>query len=133
IISSSPSDLEPIFEAILANATRLCEASYGAMFLCEGDTFRNVALHGALPASFAAELRRMAVFRPHPGVPVARATRTRQTVHVADLRAEQAYLALCALARLHHRSRRKGDRLQPRSGNMGIQPRIDQGRRFSLV
>jgi len=92
IISSSPSDLEPVFETMLANATRLCVASYGVMFLCKGDAFRTVALHGPLPTTYAAELRRMAVFRPGPGAPIARSARTRQTVHVRDVRAEQAYL-----------------------------------------
>src|SRR5215469_7883366 len=48
IISSSPADLEPVFETILANATRLCEASHGTLFLCEGDAIRLVALHGVL-------------------------------------------------------------------------------------
>src|SRR5262245_45277931 len=41
VISSSPSELEPVFQAILAHATRLCEANYGAMWLKEGDHFRN--------------------------------------------------------------------------------------------
>jgi GAF domain len=91
IISSSPSDLEPVFETILANATRLCEASYGTLWLCEGDAFRAVALHGALPAAYTAERRRGA-FRPHPDGPLARAARTRQRVQVADMREEQAYL-----------------------------------------
>jgi GAF domain-containing protein len=91
IVSSSPSDLEPLFETILANATRLCEASYGTLWLCEGDAFRAVALHGALPAAYTAERRRGA-FRPHPDGPLARAARTRQTVQVADMREEQAYL-----------------------------------------
>jgi two-component system NtrC family sensor kinase len=53
VISSSPGDLEPVFDAMLANATRVCEASYGALWVCEGDGFRNVALHGALPADYA--------------------------------------------------------------------------------
>jgi signal transduction histidine kinase len=89
-ISSSPADLKPVFETMLANATRLCEASYGTLWLCEGDTIRAVAVHGALPPAYAAELRRT-TFRPGPGVPVGRAARTRQTVHVADLREDQAY------------------------------------------
>ena len=91
IISSSPADLQPVFETILENATRLCEASYGTLWLCEGDTIRTVALHGPLPTAFAAERRRGA-FRPSPGLVIARAVSTRQTVHVADLRAEQPYL-----------------------------------------
>jgi GAF domain-containing protein/anti-sigma regulatory factor (Ser/Thr protein kinase) len=92
IISSSPTDLEPVFETILANATRLCEASYGNLFLCEGDAIRLVAVHGAVPEAYAAVRRRGAVFRPGPGLIIARALRTRQTVHVADMRAEQPYL-----------------------------------------
>jgi GAF domain-containing protein/anti-sigma regulatory factor (Ser/Thr protein kinase) len=91
IISSSPSNLEPVFETILANATRLCEASYGTLWLCEGDAIRAVALHGAVPTAFAAERRRGAV-RPGPALAITRAVRTRQTVHIADLRAEQSYL-----------------------------------------
>jgi signal transduction histidine kinase len=90
IISSSPSDLEPVFETILANATRLCEASYGTLWLCEGDAFRRTALHGTLPPAFVEG--RGSLFHPGPSVPFARAARTRQTVHVDDFREEQAYL-----------------------------------------
>ncbi len=92
IISSSPSDLEPVFQTILANATRLCEASYGTLWLCEGDAFRAVALHGALPAAYTAERRRGALFRQGPGSAIARAARTQQTVQVADVRMSQSYL-----------------------------------------
>src|SRR6266704_5797778 len=92
IISSSPSDLEPVFEAILANATRLCEASYGTLWLCEGEAVRRVALHGSMPPAFAAEQRHGAVFHVGRRHAMARAIRTRQTVHVADMRAEQSYL-----------------------------------------
>src|SRR6266568_68916 len=92
IISSSPNELDPVFETILANATRLCEASYGNLWLCEGDAIRLVALHGAMPAAYAVERRRGAMFRRGAGAPITRATKTRQPVHVADLRAEQPYL-----------------------------------------
>jgi hypothetical protein len=47
IISSSPSELEPVFQAMLANATRICEAKFGTMYLFEGDAIRPVALHNA--------------------------------------------------------------------------------------
>src|SRR6266571_7592573 len=88
IISSSPNELDPVFETILANATRLCEASYGNLWLCEGDAIRLVALHGAMPAAYAAERRRGAMFRRGVGAAITRATKTRRPVHVADLRAE---------------------------------------------
>src|SRR5262249_7996182 len=52
VISSSPGTLEPVFETILANATRICEAAFGSMLLVEGDEFRRVALHNA-PREFA--------------------------------------------------------------------------------
>jgi GAF domain-containing protein len=91
IISGSPTDLNAVFETILANATRLCDASYGTLWLSEGAAFRAVALHGPLPSTYVEQLRR-GVLRPGPDGPVPRAARTRQTVHVADFRAEQAYV-----------------------------------------
>src|SRR5262249_53756610 len=47
VISSSPGELEPVFEAMLENAVRICEASFGNLLLYEGDVFRHVALHNA--------------------------------------------------------------------------------------
>jgi hypothetical protein len=49
VISSSPGELEPVFESMLANATRLCEAEFGTLNLYDGDQFRNVALHNMRP------------------------------------------------------------------------------------
>jgi GAF domain-containing protein len=98
VISSSLGELEPVFKAMLANATRLCEASFGTLWLCEGDAIRPVSLHGPVPAAFAAERQHGAMFRLGAGNPSTRAIRTRQTVHVADLRAEQAYLDGDAIA-----------------------------------
>src|SRR5262249_30172656 len=57
VISATPGELEPVFQAMLGNATRICDASYGAMWLREGDAFRNAAFHGALPAAFTEQWR----------------------------------------------------------------------------
>src|SRR5262249_8732011 len=50
VISSSPGELQPVFQAMLENATRLCQAKFGVLWLCEGEGFRSVALHGLPPA-----------------------------------------------------------------------------------
>jgi hypothetical protein len=57
VISSSPGELEPVFEAILANATRICEAKFGILYLRDGEAFRLRALHGAPPAFAEASWR----------------------------------------------------------------------------
>src|SRR5262249_59737831 len=43
VISSSPTELEPVFRAMLANAVHVCEAKFGSLFLCDGDLLRRVA------------------------------------------------------------------------------------------
>src|SRR5262245_45772193 len=93
VISSSPGELDPVFQAMLANATKLCEASYGLMYLCEGDALRMAALHGDLPAAFKEQWRSGTLFRPHPDVAPARAILTRKVIHVTDLREDPAYLS----------------------------------------
>jgi hypothetical protein len=90
IISSSPGDLQPVFDALLANATRLCEASYGAMWLCEADKLRTVARHGALPEAYLEQLRAGTVSLPDSNLPAVRAIKSRRPVQVADLREEPA-------------------------------------------
>ena len=52
IISDSPGELQPVFDAIMTNATRLCDAKFACLYLSEGDQFRRVGLHNA-PAAFA--------------------------------------------------------------------------------
>jgi GAF domain-containing protein/DNA-binding response OmpR family regulator/anti-sigma regulatory factor (Ser/Thr protein kinase) len=95
VISSSPGELQPVFEAMLQNATRICEAKLGAMWLCEADALRVVARqgYGALPAAFTEQWRSGTVFRPSPEVPIARVARTRQALQIPDLREDQSYLA----------------------------------------
>src|SRR5262249_39140186 len=64
VISSSPGELEPVFQAMLANATRLCEASYGVMWLREGDAFRSAAFHGPLPSAYVEQRRSGTLVHP---------------------------------------------------------------------
>ena len=89
VISSSPGELEPVFAAMLANAIRVCEATFGVLYLYEGDTFRAVALQG--PSSFVDARRRHPVLPGVPGTALGRVAATRQTVQIADVRTEPAY------------------------------------------
>jgi GAF domain-containing protein len=87
VISSSPGQLEPVFQAILENATRICEAQFGALNLYNGSAFRNVALHNP-PAQFAIQLGE--VIHPHPESGLAEVTRTKQIAHIEDVRTRNA-------------------------------------------
>src|SRR5262249_5813356 len=71
VISSSPGELEPVFQAMLENATRICEAKFGNLLLYDGTRFRVAAMHGAPPGW--AELRaREPVVHPGPKNPLGR-------------------------------------------------------------
>ena len=91
VISSSPGELQPVFEAMLAKATELCEASYGALWLREGNHLHNVSFHGSLPAEFTEQWKAGSVVPLDRDVPVARAIRSGAPVHVNDLREDPAY------------------------------------------
>src|SRR6516164_6156511 len=86
VISSSPGELEPVFNAMLENATRLCEARYGTMWLCEGDAFRAASLYGPMPPAYTDLLRSGTLFHASPDTPTGRVAQTRQPVQVLDLR-----------------------------------------------
>jgi transcriptional regulator with GAF, ATPase, and Fis domain len=90
VISRSPGGLEPVFETMLANATRLCEATYGTFWLSEGDGFRAVVLHGPVAADYREQLN-VALLRPGPETPLGRAARDQQPAQAADLRESRAY------------------------------------------
>ena len=89
VISSSPGDLEHVFAAILKNATRICEAKFGALYLSEGDGFRAIAMHNAPPAY---EEARAGVLHPPPSTSLWRAANTKQAVQIADVTLERGYI-----------------------------------------
>src|SRR5262249_34385282 len=82
VISSSPGELEPVFQAMLENAVRICEAKFGALFLCEGDGLHAVALHNAPPA-FAQAMS--SIFIPPPFTAMGRAANTKQPAQIVDI------------------------------------------------
>ncbi len=92
VISSSPGELKSVFDAILANAVRLCEASYGAMWLREGGGWRNGAFCGELPEVYTGQWRSGMVTQAGVDAPMDRIARSWKPVHVADLRADRSYL-----------------------------------------
>ena len=87
VISSSPGELEPVFETMLANAVRICGANFGIMYRYDGDAFRNVAMHNVPPA-FAEMRRSNPVIRPSPGTGLDRVQRTKKVVQILDLKSE---------------------------------------------
>src|SRR6202165_2908798 len=91
VISSTPGDLQPVFQSLLENATRVCGAKFGTMNLFEGNNIRLVALHNVPPA-YADALGQSRTFRPHPKSGLGQVIRTNQVTHIADLRTSPAYL-----------------------------------------
>src|SRR4029450_2941594 len=70
VISSSPGTLDPVFSTMLAKATELCEASYGTLWLEEGDGFRTAAIYGDLPPAWIEQWRSGVLYRPRRDVPL---------------------------------------------------------------
>src|SRR5262245_20554678 len=90
VISRSPGELEPVFQTMLANAVKLCDAKFGMLNLYDGQVFRNVAVHNVPPAY--AEMRRRSPLLPDPGTAHADVVRTKKVVHISDARTATAYL-----------------------------------------
>jgi GAF domain-containing protein len=93
VISSSPGELQPVFDAILERATRICEAQFGNLFLRDGDEFRADAVTGE-PEYVALWRRNPAInLAENPGIPIDRIVRTKQVLHVSDMRTDPSYLS----------------------------------------
>jgi GAF domain-containing protein len=92
VISSSAGELQPVFDTMLAKAVALCEASFGAMWLVDGEGYRTAALHGDLPEAYVEQWRSGTLHHPKAVVPMVRANRSRKPVHVSDMLKDKAYL-----------------------------------------
>jgi transcriptional regulator with GAF, ATPase, and Fis domain len=82
VISSSPSDLEPVFQALLANATNICGAKFGTLYLYNGDAFYATAFHNA-PTAFV-EARKNRPLHPAPDSTLGRAAKTSLRFSIAQ-------------------------------------------------
>jgi signal transduction histidine kinase len=90
VISSSPGDMKPVFEAMLANALRICEAKFGHLLLYDGESFHGTHLHD-VPRPYREFWERHGPIRPGPGTGLARLARTKEVAHIPDLQADPAY------------------------------------------
>src|SRR5215471_7439099 len=95
VISSSTGELDPVFQAILASATRTCDAKFGHLYRIENGAARIISKLGTPPA--LAEYLKRGPHRPplnrlDPLTAVGRVVQSRQTVHIADYRTDQSYL-----------------------------------------
>jgi hypothetical protein len=90
VISSTPGDLEPVFQTILENATRVCGAKFGTMNLVEGDVIRRIASYN-VPFAYA-DAPETQTFRPHPKSGLGQVLSTKQVAYIPDLRTNPAYL-----------------------------------------
>jgi len=91
VINSSPGELKPVFEAMLENAIRICEANFGMLWLVDADGLRPVALHGAPPA-LAGRRQDDQILRFDPESPLGRLVQTKRLVHVADITTDPSYI-----------------------------------------
>ena len=84
VISSSPGDLKPVFEAMLENATRICSAGFGAMFRIENGEFEPVAFHN-VPEVLERHVTARGRIKPRPGSTMERVMQNKDVLHVVDL------------------------------------------------
>jgi two-component system NtrC family sensor kinase len=100
VISSTPGELEPVFQTMLENATRICGAHFGALNLYDGDCFIPVAYYNVPPAYAASTIH--APIRPHPEGGLGQVVRTKKLAHFSDIRTSRGYVegnpAVVALA-----------------------------------
>jgi signal transduction histidine kinase len=87
VISSSPGDLAPVFQTMLENAVRVCEAKFGTLFRYDGKALHLAAQTGT-PPKLVEFQRQRGSFRPEPGSLQDRVLQTKQVAHTTDNAAE---------------------------------------------
>src|SRR3954470_277804 len=90
VISSSRGDMKPVFEAILSNALRICQAKFGHLLLYDGERFSATHLHD-VPPSYREFWEQHAPILPSSSTGLGRLARTKQVAHIPDLKADPAY------------------------------------------
>lgn len=91
VISSSQGELEPVFQAMLESATRVCGAKFGTFNLWDGEKY-NLVAHYNLPAEFS-EYRLRAPISPQPGTTLAIVAEEHRPAQIADIRESPGYQA----------------------------------------
>src|SRR5262249_10218051 len=89
VISSSPGDLEPVFEAMLENAVRICDANFGIIYQWDGEALHLLASHNTPPAF--AEVRKHSPLRPNPET-IGRMVVHKAAFHSAGMAAQPGYI-----------------------------------------
>jgi GAF domain-containing protein len=89
VISSSPGDLKPVFETMLAHAVHLCEAKFGIMFAFADGEFRALS---SLGMELAPLVEQPHIVSEHPHNPLTRLAKTKDVVHISELTVDQAYI-----------------------------------------
>src|SRR5262249_33773700 len=97
VISSSPGDLEPVFQAMLENATRICDAKFGFLFRYDADAFQPMAMLN-VPSALADFMRQRGPYRPELGLPLHRLLQTKKAVHTIDQATEKVQTPSAKLA-----------------------------------
>jgi signal transduction histidine kinase len=92
VISSSPGELESVFQGVLENATRICGAAFGAIFYYEGGAFRPAAELN-VPRAYSEFMRQRGPFQPAVGSTFEHVIRTKQPVRLADAAAEEQFFS----------------------------------------
>ena len=91
VISSSPGELEPVFEAMLENATRICDAKFATLYLRDADAFRAVAATHDAPLAYLESRRPGMQVQPPSDTPLGCAAATKKIAHIIDVSALQSY------------------------------------------